>query len=60
MTGDPQAAVAGVWRRESARLIGGLTRMTRDVALAEDLGQDALVAALDQWPRDGVPANPGA
>ena len=56
----PVDAVTAVWRQESARLIGGLTRMTRDLGLAEDLAQDALVAALEQWPRDGVPANPGA
>jgi RNA polymerase sigma factor (sigma-70 family) len=49
-----------VWRDESARLVGALTRMTRDLALAEDLAQDALVAALQQWPRDGVPDNPAA
>jgi RNA polymerase sigma factor (sigma-70 family) len=52
--------IAAVWRGESARIIGALTRVTRDVALAEDLSQDALVAALEQWPRDGVPANPAA
>lgn len=57
---DTASAVSAVWRRESARLVAGLTRMTRDVALAEDLAQDALVAALEQWPRDGIPANPGA
>ena len=60
MQADPQAAVSAAWRRESARIIAGLTRMTRDLGLAEDLAQDALVAALDQWPREGVPANPGA
>lgn len=60
MTGDPHAALDAVWRQESTRLIAGLTRMTRDLALAEDLAQDALVAALDQWPREGVAANPGA
>jgi RNA polymerase sigma factor (sigma-70 family) len=54
------SAVNAVWRLESARLIGALTRLTRDVALAEDLAQDALVAALEQWPRDGVPSRPGA
>jgi RNA polymerase sigma factor (sigma-70 family) len=53
-------AVVAAWRAESARLVGALTRMTRDVALAEDLAQDALVAALEQWPESGVPANPGA
>lgn len=48
------------WRAESARLVGALTRMTRDVALAEDLAQDALVAALEQWPTAGIPENAGA
>jgi RNA polymerase sigma factor (sigma-70 family) len=52
--------VEAVWRRESARLIAGLVRMVRDLGLAEDLAQDALVAALQQWPETGVPANPGA
>ncbi|HEU4346981.1 MAG TPA: sigma-70 family RNA polymerase sigma factor [Actinoplanes sp.] len=56
---DARAAVAGVWRIESARLIAGLARLVRDVALAEDLAQDALIAALEQWPRDGVPDEPG-
>src|SRR3954454_16874432 len=62
-TRDPQDAqdvVQRVWRDESARLVGALTRLTRDLALAEDLAQDALVAALQQWPRDGVPDNPAA
>jgi RNA polymerase sigma factor (sigma-70 family) len=59
-TQDPQEVVQRVWRDESARLVGALTRMTRDLALAEDLAQDALVAALQQWPRDGVPDNPAA
>src|SRR5438477_7388578 len=45
---------------ESARLIAGLTRLVRDVSLAEELAQDALVAALEHWPKDGVPDNPGA
>ena len=57
---EPQEVVQRVWRNESARLVGALTRMTRDLALAEDLAQDALVAALQQWPRDGVPDNPAA
>jgi RNA polymerase sigma-70 factor (ECF subfamily) len=57
---DARAAVEAVWRIESARLIAGLARMVRDVGLAEDLAQDALVAALERWPRDGVPDNPGA
>jgi len=47
------AAITIVWRAESARLVGALTRMTRDVELAEDLAQDALVAALEQWPMTG-------
>ena len=53
-------AVVAAWRAESARLVGALTRMTRDVGLAEDLAQDALVAALEQWPAAGVPTNPAA
>ena len=57
---DPNQAVYAAWRAESARLIGALTRMTRDVSLAEDLAQDALVAALEQWPATGVPDNPVA
>jgi RNA polymerase sigma-70 factor (ECF subfamily) len=57
---DTQRAIDAVWRLESARLIAGLVRMVRDVALAEDLAQDALVAALQQWPESGVPSNPGA
>src|SRR6266511_3720208 len=52
--------IDAVWRIESPRLIAGLTRMVRDVGLAEDLAQDALVAALEQWPESGVPDNPGA
>ncbi|MEO5666134.1 MAG: sigma-70 family RNA polymerase sigma factor, partial [Nocardioides sp.] len=59
-TDDPIEAVHTAWRAESARLVGALTRMTRDVELAEDLAQDALVAALEQWPTTGVPGNPGA
>jgi RNA polymerase sigma factor (sigma-70 family) len=57
---DVRGAVEAVWRIESARLIAGLARMVRDVGLAEDLAQDALVAALEQWPEAGVPDNPGA
>jgi len=53
-------AIDAVWRIESARLIAALARIVRDVGLAEDLAQDALVAALEQWPRSGVPRNPGA
>ena len=57
---DPTGAAFTAWRAEWARLVGALTRMTRDVGLAEDLAQDALVAALQQWPVTGVPANPTA
>jgi RNA polymerase sigma factor (sigma-70 family) len=53
-------AIEAVWRIEAARLIAGLARMMRDVGVAEELAQDALVAALEQWPRSGVPDNPGA
>ncbi|HZP14539.1 MAG TPA: sigma factor, partial [Nocardioides sp.] len=53
-------AITAVWRAESARLVGALTRITRDLDLAEDLAQDALVSALESWPTDGVPDNPGA
>ena len=53
-------AIVTTWRAESARLVGALTRMTRDLDLAEDLAQDALVAALEQWALSGVPDNPGA
>lgn len=60
MERDAASEVSAVWRLESTRLVAGLTRMTRDVGLAEDLAQDALVAALEQWPSDGVPKNPGA
>jgi RNA polymerase sigma factor (sigma-70 family) len=57
---DIHLAIDAVWRIESAKLIAGLTRMVRDVGLAEDLAQDALVAALERWPESGVPDNPGA
>jgi RNA polymerase sigma-70 factor, ECF subfamily len=57
---DVHRVIDAVWRIESARLIAGLARMVRDVGLAEDLAQDALVAALEQWPESGVPDNPGA
>ncbi len=60
MTSATQQAIDAVWRIESARVIAGLARVVRDVGLAEDLAQDALVAALEQWPESGVPANPGA
>jgi RNA polymerase sigma factor (sigma-70 family) len=57
---DINRTVDAVWRIESARLIAGLSRMVRDVGVAEDLAQEALVAALQQWPESGVPDNPGA
>ncbi|HEX2450136.1 MAG TPA: RNA polymerase sigma factor [Gemmatimonadales bacterium] len=57
---DTHRAIEAVWRIESARLIAGLARMVGDVGLAEDLAQDALVAALERWPRSGVPDKPGA
>ena len=57
---DTQRAIDAVWRIESARLIAGLARIVRDVGLAEDLAQDALVIALEQWPESGIPNNPGA
>src|SRR6476659_3519072 len=55
-----QPTIEALWRIESPKLIAALTRMVRDVGLAEDLAQDALVAALEQWPDSGVPDNPGA
>ncbi len=57
---DTHRAIEAVWRIESAKVIAGLTRMVGDVGLAEDLAQDALVAALERWPESGVPDNPGA
>jgi RNA polymerase sigma-70 factor (ECF subfamily) len=57
---DTHRAIEAVWRIESARIIGGLARIVRDVGLAEELAQDALVAALEQWPESGIPDNPGA
>jgi len=57
---DIHRAIDAVWRIESPRLIAGLTRIARDVGVAEDLAQDALVAALEQWPESGIPDNPGA
>ena len=65
MRGQPSVsethrAIDAVWRIESARLIAGLARIVRDIGVAEELAQDALVAALEQWPESGVPDNPGA
>ena len=57
---DTHAAIDAVWRIESPKLIAGLARIVRDIGIAEDLAQDALVAALQQWPESGIPDNPGA
>jgi RNA polymerase sigma factor (sigma-70 family) len=57
---DSHEAIRTVFRAESARLVGGIVRIVRDVGLAEELAQDALVAALEQWPQSGIPNNPGA
>lgn len=57
---DTHRTIEAVWRIESARLIAGIARVVRDVGVAEDLAQDALVAAFEQWPKSGVPDNPGA
>lgn len=57
---DITRAIEAIWRIESARLVAGLARLVRDVALAEDLAQDALLSAVDQWPKQGVPDKPGA
>jgi RNA polymerase sigma factor (sigma-70 family) len=57
---DTHKAIEAVWRIESARLIAGLTRIVRDVGVAEELAQDALIIALEKWPETGVPDNPGA
>jgi predicted RNA polymerase sigma factor len=59
-TAAAQSAIEAVWRLESARIIAGLAGLVRDVGLAEELAQDALVAALEQWPAGGIPPNPGA
>src|SRR6186997_24001 len=59
-TTEAHRAIDAVWRIESARLIAGLARIVRDVGLAEEMAQEALVAALEQWPESGVPRNPGA
>jgi predicted RNA polymerase sigma factor len=57
---DTQRAIETVWKMESAKVIAGLTRIVRDVGMAEDLAQDALVSALEQWPTSGIPRNPAA
>src|SRR5260221_288631 len=60
MSTDPHRTIDAVWRIEAPRVIAGLARIVRDVGIAEDLAQDALVAALEQWPESGIPRNPGA
>src|SRR5213083_535010 len=57
---ETQLAIDAIWRIESPRLIAGLARIVRDVGVAEDLAQDALIVALERWPESGVPDNPGA
>ncbi|HXS08532.1 MAG TPA: sigma-70 family RNA polymerase sigma factor, partial [Candidatus Krumholzibacteria bacterium] len=57
---DLHRTISAVWRIESPRLVAALARITRDVGLAEDMAQDALVAALEEWPKSGVPERPGA
>src|SRR3954462_13611098 len=57
---DVRRTIDAVWKLESAKIVGGLARLVHDVGLAEELAQDALVAALEQWPATGVPDNPGA
>src|SRR5262245_54254092 len=60
MSDPTKSAVAAVWKEQAPRLIGALVRIVRDVSLAEELAQDALVAALEEWPRSGIPEKPGA
>jgi RNA polymerase sigma factor, sigma-70 family len=60
MTTDIHRTIDAVWRMESPKVIASLARMVRDVSLAEDLAQDALVAAMESWPKSGIPENPGA
>src|ERR1700744_103065 len=57
---DLHKTIEAVWKIESTRLIAGIARVPRDVGIAEELAQDALVAALERWPEEGVPDNPGA
>ncbi len=59
-TSETHRAINAIWRIESARIIAGLARLVRDVGVAEELAQDALVTALEQWPQSGLPQNPGA
>jgi predicted RNA polymerase sigma factor len=57
---DVQQTIEAVWKAESTRLIAAIARVTRDIGIAEELAQDALVTALEQWPTQGIPGNPGA
>jgi RNA polymerase sigma-70 factor (ECF subfamily) len=57
---DIHKTIEAVWKIESTRLIAGIARVTRDIGIAEELAQDALIAALEQWPEEGIPANPAA
>ena len=59
-TSETHRAVEAVWRIESARIIAALARVVKDVGIAEEVAQDALIAALEQWPRDGIPDKPAA
>lgn len=58
--GDVDRTIEAVWKIESTRFIAAIARVTRDVGIAEELAQDALVAALERWPKDGIPENPAA
>jgi predicted RNA polymerase sigma factor len=58
--GETHRTIDAVWRIEQAKLIAGLARIVRDIGLAEELAQDALVSALEQWPKSGIPDKPGA
>src|ERR1700688_4081281 len=60
MSADTHRTIDAVWRIESPRIIAGIARIVRDLGIAEELAQDALVAALEQWPASGIPDNPGA
>ena len=57
---DVAKTIEAVWKIESTRLIAAIARVTRDIGIAEELAQDALVTALELWPREGIPENPGA
>src|SRR6185437_6432453 len=58
--GDVQGTIEAVWKIEARRLIAAIARVTRDIGTAEELAQDALVAALERWPQEGIPENPAA